>query len=84
MCRELNEESEAERLLSCARRAFKHLDSEENGFIMADKLGQVLFGTQMLKMAALGSNILLIIVSGVGFNASRDYRQSSSRATQVF
>jgi len=38
----VNEETESERLLSLAQRAFKSADPEENGFISSDKLKEVL------------------------------------------
>ena len=40
--RRVNEETESEKLLSLAQRAFKSADPEENGFIDAEKLKQVL------------------------------------------
>ena len=40
--RRVNEETESEKLLSLARRAFKSADPEENGFIDAGKLKEVL------------------------------------------
>lgn len=40
--RRVNHETESERLLSLAQRAFKSADPEENGFICADKLKEVL------------------------------------------
>lgn len=40
--RRVNEETESEKLLSLAQRAFKSADPEENGFIDGDKLKQVL------------------------------------------
>ena len=40
--RRVNDETESERLLSLAQRAFKSADPEENGFINSDKLKDVL------------------------------------------
>ena len=40
--RSVNEETESEKLLSLAQRAFKSADPEENGFILAEKLKEVL------------------------------------------
>lgn len=49
----VNEETESERLLSLAQRAFKSADPEENGFISAEKLKEVL---EVLKYDEIANN----------------------------
>lgn len=46
-CRHVNEESDDEALLTTVQRAFKSIDTDECGFIMEDRLPEVLCATAL-------------------------------------